>query len=83
MPVQMAFTGVPNEILACNPFITSVPPAVNQGASTYFPDTMCFLEVRRSTLACDQGTARRVHVILTGPLTRHSRQARVNSLRRD
>jgi hypothetical protein len=74
MPVQMAFTGVPNEVFACNPFITSVPPAVNQGVSAHFPDTVGIPEMRWNTHTCNLSTAR-LRVTLTDPLTRHRRQA--------
>jgi hypothetical protein len=72
----MTLANMPDEVFTLNTFKASLPQAVNHGVSAQFPDTVCITEVCRNTLACNLSTTR-LKVILTGPLTRHCRQAEV------
>ena len=70
----MTLPNVPNEVFACEPFVTSVPLARNQITFVHLPDTMNFAEMCGNIRACNLSIAR-LGVVHPGPPTEPSCQA--------
>jgi len=79
--VHMALANMPNEVVACDLFMTSIPHAVNQIVSSQIFDVMSIPEMLRNTRACNHRITT-PWTSLTNPFARPQFQTRVSTSRR-